>query len=348
MPLQYNRSPHFAAPIMTTPNGFALERDGPLLTVWSNRPSLAGQPGFCDEFDVKAGDEIWIVLGPGEIPAEWTVDRARDALGATVKYWRDWSEHLRFHGIRADRVKQSALLVHLLSYAPTGAPVAAPTVSLPERIGGGRNYDYRYAWVRDASLSLSLLSELGFTGDDERYLDWLAQLPPGQNMPLQTVYRVNGDTEAPLRQRDDINGYREFAPGPVRQSCVPHARNRVVRVPGGLRMDLCRARRQVEGGVLASDAPHCRFRGRALAGTRLRHLGAGAAPLRQQSRPVMDGSRSRDQDRRAGRPRRRSGDGLARGDGRDPCRDHGTRLERRNEFVPAALRRRYGRTPRCC
>ena len=137
---------------------------------------------------------------------------ARDALGATVKYWRNWSEHLRFHGIRADRVKQSALLVHLLSYAPTGAPVAAPTVSLPERIGGGRNYDYRYAWVRDASLSLSLLSELGFTGDDERYLDWLAQLPPGQNMPLQTVYRVNGDTEAPLRQRDDINGYRKSRP----------------------------------------------------------------------------------------------------------------------------------------
>ena len=152
------------------------------------------------------------MLGLGETPAQWTVDRARDALEATLRYWRGWSEHLKFHGARADRVKQSALLVHLLSYAPTGAPVAAPTASLPERIGGSRNYDYRYAWVRDASLSLSLLSELGFTGDDERYLDWLAQLPPGENMPLQTVYRVDGGTEAPLTKRDGVNGYRQSRP----------------------------------------------------------------------------------------------------------------------------------------
>jgi GH15 family glucan-1,4-alpha-glucosidase len=204
--------PDFQAPAVAAPNGFALEPDGVLLAVWSNRRSLAGNPGFSDEFDVDAGDEIWVVLGPGENPAEWTVDRARDALGATLDYWRRWSEHLKFHGARADRVKQSALLVHLLSYAPTGAPVAAPTVSLPERIGGGRNFDYRYAWIRDASLSLSLLAELGFTGDDERYLDWLAQLPPGQNMPLQTVYRVDGGTAAKLHKRDDINGYRESRP----------------------------------------------------------------------------------------------------------------------------------------
>ena len=207
-----NPRPDFAAPAATTPNGFALDADAAPLAVWSNRPSLAGHPGFSDEFDLDAGDEIWVVLGFGETPAEWTVDRARDALGATVQYWRRWSEKLKFHGMRADRVRQSGLLVHLLSYAPTGAPIAAPTVSLPERIGGPRNYDYRYAWIRDASLSLSLLSELGFTGDDERCLDWLAQLPPGQNMPLQTVYRLDGGTDAPLRQRDNVNGYRESRP----------------------------------------------------------------------------------------------------------------------------------------
>jgi GH15 family glucan-1,4-alpha-glucosidase len=187
-----------------------------VLSVWSNRGSLRGRPGFSlgfsDEFDLHVGDEIWVVVGLDETPAEWSVERACDTLAATVHYWQTWSERLKFHGKRAERVRQSALLVHLLSYAPTGAPVAAPTASLPERIGGDRNFDYRYAWIRDASLSLSLLSELGFTGDDERYLDWLAQLPPGQNMPLQTVYRVDGGTDAPLRQRDGLNGYRESCP----------------------------------------------------------------------------------------------------------------------------------------
>jgi GH15 family glucan-1,4-alpha-glucosidase len=204
--------PDFAAPALTAPNEFVFETGAVPLAIWSDRLSLVERLSLSDEFNLNAGDEIWVVLGLGENPAEWTPDRARNALAATVNYWREWSEHLKFHGARADRIKQSALLVHLLSYAPTGAPVAAPTASLPERIGGNRNYDYRYAWIRDASLSLSLLSELGFTGDEERYLDWLAQLPPGEKMPLQTVYRVDGGTKAPLRKPDGINGYRESRP----------------------------------------------------------------------------------------------------------------------------------------
>ncbi|MGE0259819.1 MAG: glycoside hydrolase family 15 protein [Alphaproteobacteria bacterium] len=204
-----NARPDFAPPAAAAPDGVALEPNGSVLSIWSNRPAPAVSS---EEFDLAAGDEIWVVLGLCEDPACWSVGRARDALEATVAYWTDWCRRLKFNGARADWIKQSALLVHLLSSAPTGAPIAAPTVSLPERIGGGRNFDYRYAWIRDASLALSLLAELGFTGDEERYLDWLARLPTGKAMPLQTVYRVDGATEAPLRPRDDLNGYRQSRP----------------------------------------------------------------------------------------------------------------------------------------
>ncbi len=335
--------PDFEPPAVATPNGFALEADGPVLSVWSSRPALGGCPHFSNGFNLNAGDEVWVVLGPGETPAEWTVDRARDALEATLEYWRRWSEHLKFHGARADRVKQSALLVHLLSYAPTGAPVAAPTASLPERIGGSRNYDYRYAWVRDASLSLSLLSELGFTGDDERYLDWLAQLPAGEKMPLQTVYRVDGGTEAPLRRRDDLNGYRESRPvqfgNPAFKmmeigsfgflaDCV---RSYVER-GGKWKDEYWRLMRRAADFVV----DHWQEPDRGIWELELRCF----VSSRVLSWCVLDRAH---QDRRAVRPRRCSGYGVARRNGRNSRRNHGARLERHDEFVPPALRRRHGR-----
>jgi GH15 family glucan-1,4-alpha-glucosidase len=204
--------PDFHEPKLASAERIDLGAGAPTLAVWSDPELFGGADGLHAEFDLRGGAEVWLVVEAGENPGEWSVERARRAFEATLDYWRAWSRRLKCRGPRQARIRQSGLLVHLLSFAPTGAPIAAPTSSLPERIGGGRNFDYRFSWIRDASLSLSLLAELGFTGDEERYLDWLAQLPPGKKMPLQTAYRADGGTEAPLCKRDDLNGYRESQP----------------------------------------------------------------------------------------------------------------------------------------
>lgn len=204
--------PDFSAPANAGPDGFALDAGGPLLGLWSSMRLGYGAAGCRAEFVLESGAELWMALGLGEIAEEWSSERAHQALEGTLEYWQSWSGRLHCRGSRAAQIRRSALLVHLLSYAPTGAPIAAPTAALPERIGGWRNFDYRYSWVRDASLALSLLARLGFTGDEERYLDWLAQLPPGDKMPLQTAYRADGGTAAPVRTRDDLNGYRGSQP----------------------------------------------------------------------------------------------------------------------------------------
>lgn len=117
-----------------------------------------------------------------------------------------------FRGPRRAQVLRSAMLVHLLTFAPTGALLASPTTSLPERIGGERNYDYRYTWIRDASLGLGLLAKLGLTKDAKQFIDWLADLEQPNRRPLQVLYAIDGGREAPVIERADIAGYRRSRP----------------------------------------------------------------------------------------------------------------------------------------
>ncbi len=148
--------------IARTPDGAALDVGGRVLTLWTSRPATTSAAGVSLGLDLSRGDEVWSVLASGEEdPRPWTEARAEAALAETARYWHDWTGALACAGPRHDRVRRSATTIHLLSYAPTGSPVAAPTTSLPERLGGDRNWDYRYAWVRDAALSVTTLSRLG-------------------------------------------------------------------------------------------------------------------------------------------------------------------------------------------
>ena len=108
---------------------------------------------------------------PHRIPAA----EIRALFEETRDYWRDWLAHSRYRGRWREMVERSAMTLKLMTYAPTGALVAAPTAGLPEQVGGERNWDYRYTWVRDASFSVYALLSLGFTDEAQAYLQWLSQ-----------------------------------------------------------------------------------------------------------------------------------------------------------------------------
>src|SRR5207244_12067998 len=117
------------------------------------------------------------------------------ALDATGAFWQAWLSQSRYRGRWRERVHRSALTLKLLTFEPTGALVAAPTTSLPEVIGGGRNWDYRYTWLRDAAFSLYALLRLGFTEEAEAFMGWLtdryresAGMGDG---PLQIMYGID-------------------------------------------------------------------------------------------------------------------------------------------------------------
>ena len=204
---------NFAAGPVTSPvpGGLELRVAGLAFGLWTSRPVDPNLDGASASFKLAAGEEFWAILGLANNPAMWNLEVADEALRATIWHWRDWSGRYSYQGLRKDRVIRSALAIELLSYEPTGALAAAVTSSLPERIGGDRNYDYRYAWIRDASMAIATLSVLGDLKSAERYLTWLTGLGSSTEMPLQVLYRVGGGTNIEQHVREELSGYRDFA-----------------------------------------------------------------------------------------------------------------------------------------
>ncbi len=201
-----------AAVITPSADGATLELAEATLGLWTSGNVTVAGDAVTGTFTLTSGDEFWAVLAWHEQPALWSVERARSALAAAVGYWRDWVQDLTYTGPRKEQVRRSALTVHLLSFAPSGSLVAAPTTSLPERIGGDRNYDYRFAWVRDASLSMASLALLGDTDAAQAYMDWLAQLDSVTDAPLQVAYGIDGRTKLTQHERTGVAGYRGSLP----------------------------------------------------------------------------------------------------------------------------------------
>jgi GH15 family glucan-1,4-alpha-glucosidase len=169
--------------------------------------------GFGGRFEAQAGARatLALVVAHGEplvFPAREDVEARIDA---TAAFWRDWAGRLRYAGPWRDAVVRSALALKLLVFAPSGAIAAAPTTSLPEMIGGERNWDYRFSWIRDASFTLESLLQLGCAAEATSFFWWFMHATRRTLPRLHVLYRLDGGTHVPERTLP-LAGYRGSRP----------------------------------------------------------------------------------------------------------------------------------------
>jgi GH15 family glucan-1,4-alpha-glucosidase len=174
------------------------------------------------EFEVAEGDTIPFVLtyGPSHLPVPNEVDPTQ-ALTDTEEFWREWSGRCSYQGEYRDLVMRSLITLKALTFAPSGGIVAAPTTSLPETLGGSRNWDYRYCWLRDATFTLFALMNSGYTEEAAAWHDWLLRAVAGNPANMQIMYGIYGERRLLEWQADWLPGYQGAQP--VRIGNAAHA-----------------------------------------------------------------------------------------------------------------------------
>ena len=197
------------------------------LTLSATAPFELVDGDVISSFRLKQGESVVFCLDRSDAggPISFgTAEEAEEAFTATVAYWRRWLSASRYRGRWREAVHRSALTLKLMTYAPTGAIVAAPTTSLPERLGGDRNWDYRYVWVRDAAFCVYAMLRLGFTEEANAFMGFLAQRvresdadPEG---PLQIMYRIDGSDTLAERKLDHFEGFEGSSPVRVGNDAV--------------------------------------------------------------------------------------------------------------------------------
>jgi GH15 family glucan-1,4-alpha-glucosidase len=222
---------------------------GPDMVMLQTSVPLRGQDlTTVGEFDVAAGTSVPFVLthGSSYLPPPTPID-AHESLEHTERYWRDWAAKSQSEGQYAEAVIRSLITLKALTYAPTGGLVAAPTTSLPEQIGGSRNWDYHFCWLRDATLTLLALMNAGYYDEARAWREWLLRAAAGAPAQLQIMYGLLGERRLMEYEIPSLPGY-ESSP-PVRIGNAAHGQ-RQLDVYGEVMDALHQARR---GGLASRD-----------------------------------------------------------------------------------------------
>lgn len=208
-------------PVFTRVDGGLRSRGGPQLYLVSSAVDLHVEDGTArTRITVREGDAHGFALhvgSPWDAPdLPWSGEQIAEAIESTEAAWRSWSDlHQSYQGPYADRVRDSGRVLQALTFAPSGAVVAAPTTSLPEQPGGVRNWDYRFCWVRDASLTLSALWVAACPDEAHTFFDFLATAAGGDidhHTSLQILYGISGDRLVPEHELEHLPGYAASRP----------------------------------------------------------------------------------------------------------------------------------------
>ncbi len=196
------------------PKQLIFRSGGDQLSLFSSLP-LTAEPL---EFELKENEVATFVLrhsAPDDLTVPSDLNKYGDLLREdTIQFWKTWAAKSKYKGRWRDMVNRSALMLKLLTYEPTGAIVAAPTCSLPEQIGGSRNWDYRYVWIRDAAFTLYAFLRLGYVEEADEFMNWLNQRAKEnqETGPLQVMYRIDGSSELTEFTLDHMDGYQGSRP----------------------------------------------------------------------------------------------------------------------------------------
>ncbi|CAN7728925.1 glycoside hydrolase family 15 protein [Bradyrhizobium sp. LjRoot220] len=165
------------------------------------------------DFEVGEGDTVPFVLtyGPSHLPVPGPIDPAL-ALQETEAFWSEWSSRCTYEGEHRDLMIRSLITLKALTYAPTGGIVAAPTTSLPEKLGGVRNWDYRFCWLRDATFTLLALMNSGYTEEALAWHNWLLRAVAGSPANMQIMYGIMGERRLLEWEADWLPGYEGALP----------------------------------------------------------------------------------------------------------------------------------------
>jgi GH15 family glucan-1,4-alpha-glucosidase len=220
----YGRGSHT---VERTTDGIVFSSAGSVMRLCSSIPVEVDGPDAKARFVLRAGDTAWFILELAVKPGGTPCHRPHyvvEAFKATTNFWRGWAARAAYSGRWREMVLRSALTLKLLTSQQHGSIVAAPTFGLPEQIGGSRNWDYRFTWIRDASFTLYGLMRLGLTDESTAFMNWVearcAELEPDGS--LQIMYGVDGRHDLPEVELVHLAGYMGSRPVRIGNSAVSH------------------------------------------------------------------------------------------------------------------------------